>query len=223
MRKYSKRLFIAAGLILLLSISSLVSTLYVGSNKKSALSERKADHYGSFSTQSEDILFIGDDVTAEAPLLDMFPSRPIRNRGIVGDLSHDILARSADLAYNKPAIVFLNFGANDIRLRVPIKQIVANYREVISLFSSLSPTTEIVITATLPLNEFSRTAAESLNKELKKIAELRSLNYIDLPAQLLDESGHFIPGAADKSMHLLGPSYKTWQQLINSLVLEKQS
>lgn len=220
MRKYSKRLLFATSTVLLLVISSFVSTIYVGSNGKGALSERKADHYNMFSIRPQDILFIGDDITAEAPLHDMFPDVPVRNRGIIGDLSSDILLRSSVLAKNKPAIIFINFGANDLRLRVPLKQIIANYRETISLFSSLSPNSQIVISATLPLGKFNKTATDSLNKALKKIAEKRKLDFIDLPKLLQTESGQFKAGMTDKSMHLLGPAYVLWQQEINAQILQ---
>lgn len=218
MRKYNKRLLITVGSILLLAVSSFVSTLYVGSNKKSAVSERMSDHYKTFSTLSSDILFVGDDVTAEAPLYDMFPNIHLRNRGISGDLSREILIRSPELAKNKPEIIFLNFGANDLKARVPLSQVIANYREVISLFNSLSPESQIVISATLPLNEFSKTAVLSLNKELKKIAEKRQLVFINLPELLHNEEGYFITGMSDKNMRLLGPAYQLWQQEINTLV-----
>lgn len=204
---------ISASLLLVLAASAISVTFYDRSKSGSA-DERLSSQHEVLGINTGDSVFIGDDLTAEGLWNELFPRSRIRNRGINGQSTSDLLLRIVPLSQGKPARIFLNTGANDAMQKINIEHTLANYRELINLILAFSPNTSIIVSSALPLSEEDAEQILALNEQLKQMAEKHRLKYVDLASAVLNDNGEFLPEMADSRLRLLGPAYTRWQALL---------
>ena len=82
------------------------------------------------------IVLLGDSLTEVGPWPELLHGNRIRNRGIRGDTTVDLLRRLEDVISIEPKTVALLIGINDLKARVPLDQIEANYAKIIDRLQS---------------------------------------------------------------------------------------
>src|SRR5690348_4269946 len=100
-----------------------------------------------------DIVFVGNSLTDRFPLREMFPNIPVRNKGISGNTSQDILNRIDSIADAKPRKIFLDVGINDILRNQSVDTLFINYKRIVETIKSKSPDTKIYIQSLLPVGK----------------------------------------------------------------------
>lgn len=210
----SRKLLVIAALLLLV-LSSVISTIFFDSSKEGSLGQRLDSQHSVIGVQTNDVLFVGDDLIAEGLWTELIPAYSARNRGLNGETSSQLIQRVVPLAAAKPRQIYLNVGANDVLNQVPQDRILSNYRELLNLINAFSPDTEIFIMSALPLSPDNISAIENLNLELAQLASHSSAVFINLAQAMLNEEGRYKPGLADHRMRLLGQGYELWRELIN--------
>ena len=76
--------------------------------------ERRESFFATNPVQPGDVVFLGDSLTDEARWEELFAGLAVRNRGVPGDTTADVLARLEPIARAEPAQVFLMIGTNDL-------------------------------------------------------------------------------------------------------------
>ncbi|MFK8018359.1 MAG: GDSL-type esterase/lipase family protein [Pseudomonadales bacterium] len=208
------RWLLVATALFLLVVSSIVSTIFFDNSKEGSQGQRLHSQHAILGAKPEDVLFVGDDLVAEGLWTELLPDRNVRNRGLNGQTTSELIRRIVPLVSAKPRQLYLSIGANDLANQVEVAVIMANYRELINLIKAFSPDTRIVVMTALPLTPQSYPGIESLNEELKVLAETHTLDFVDTASALLSQTGEYRPGLADRRMRLLGDGYALWRELL---------
>jgi len=169
----------------------------------------------SMPIKDSDIVFIGNSLTEAFPLEQMFPSEPVRNRGVSGNKSKDVLKRITPIAKAKPQKIFLDVGINDILRNVSLDTLFINYKSIIKIIQSNSPTSKIYIQSLLPVgNKYQsfRPKINAFNDTLQTFCKSNSITFINLFP--LFYKGGLDPYYSTDSLHLNRSAYEVWRNAI---------
>jgi hypothetical protein len=176
---------------------------------------RRISAFETFPVVPGDIVFLGDSITEGGAWDEMFVGRPVRNRGIGGDTSAGVLARTAAIARAKPAKVFLMIGTNDLFVGASPQEIAANVAAILARIARESAGTQLYLQSVLPRAASYRAEVEALNTRLEAVAREQSATWIDLYPTFLDPAtGAIRISLSNDELHLLGPGYALWRQAI---------
>ena len=118
-----------------------------------------------------------------------------------------------------PSIVFIQVGSNDLKDNRSIEDITNDYKKIIDNIKDNRPYAKIVINSLLPINkdndDFDSDRVNDsysddvvkLNSELKKLADDKNIDYIDL-YNVLSEDNKLIDDYTDNGIDLNDEGYK---------------
>lgn len=181
------------------------------------------DQFRSYADSAEDVIFLGNSITAYTNWNELLRLPQARNRGISGDTTYGILERLDEITEGKPAKVFILIGINDISRNVPAKLILKNCEKILNCIKSGSPETKIYFQTILPVNNtFTRyknhynkdDIIHSVNEGLKIIAEREKITLIDLHPYFLDKDNRLDKKYTEEGLHLNAEGYKLWAELL---------
>lgn len=187
--------------------------------------ETRKDSFYKDTHSMNEIIFLGNSLTEGFDLPRYFRGSNIKNRGIGGDRTTDILNRLDEITTAKPRLVLLMVGINDLHFYTQ-EQIINNYERIIQIIQKESPDTRIIVQSVLPVAEFYNAQlnqqVETLNQQLEPLAENHQLRYIDLypfftqhepMAELYQPDG----------VHLAQPGYQLWAGILKEQVFAQLS
>ena len=183
----------------------------------------QVEQFRSYPNSPNDIILLGNSLTAYTNWNELLGIPNARNRGISGDTTFGILERIDEITEGKPAKIFILIGINDISRNVPSELILRNYRKIISYITRNSPATELFIQTLLPVNNtFDRyknhynkdEEIAEVNKGLKKLAKKEGITLIDLHPHFLDEYDRLDPLYTEEGLHLNAIGYQMWSKLL---------
>jgi lysophospholipase L1-like esterase len=188
------------------------------------------DVYQNCPNDSNEILFVGNSLTYSFNVSEYYPGKPVKNRGIRGDLTSDVLFRLSEIMESKPAKIFLLIGINDILNGVQYQQITENIGKIVGEICTSSPKTKIYIQSLLPVageasyeflgdKDLANQRIEEVNGFLKEICRQRRLEYIDLYSRFL-KNNELDQTYSWDGLHINGKGYDLWSELIKSKVAE---
>ncbi|HVE60837.1 MAG TPA: GDSL-type esterase/lipase family protein, partial [Chitinophagaceae bacterium] len=111
----------------------------------------KVEQFRSYN-DTNDIIFLGNSITAGTDWSELLKMNNIRNRGISGDITFGIWERLDEITSGKPKKVFILIGINDISRNIPDSFILKNYRGIIERVKKASPATKIYFHTLMPVN-----------------------------------------------------------------------
>ena len=174
----------------------------------------RVSFFDSYPLTSDDVVMLGDSITAGGEWNELFPHLQMKNRGIGGDTTTGVLARLQQIIDARPAAVFLKIGTNDLD-RVPERQVsYQQYRDIVSRIKAGSPATDIYLQSLLPRAADMREDVEAYNLEIQAIASDLGVTYIDLYPAFLAGDGSIRDELTYDELHLTGAGYKLWQSLL---------
>ena len=175
----------------------------------------RGDLFQNFALTKSDIVFLGDSITYGAPLEEMFPDLPVRNRGVSGDTTTQILARLDAVIAGQPKAVFLKIGTNDLT-HGPVnrEESYQQYQEILARLKVESPDTQVFVQSVLPRAEDYREEVLAFNREIKRLAEEMGVTYINLYHNFLSADGSIENNLTRDELHLNGMGYKKWRDLL---------
>lgn len=182
------------------------------------MTQEAVSFFAAYPVEDGDIVFVGDSITAGAQWNEMFPQHPVRNRGIGGDRTDDILRRFDQLVVGPPEKIFLKIGTNDLGTGVDEAVIVENYAEILDRFARGAPSAQIHVQSLLPREAGYRLQVERLNASLAALAAERDFVFVDLYPSFLDEDGSIRDELSPDELHLSGAGYRLWQQQLTPFV-----
>lgn len=183
----------------------------------------KVDQFRGYPDSREDIIFLGNSITAGVYWDELLESEQAKNRGISGDTTFGILERLDEVTEGQPSKIFILIGINDIARNYPDSLIVQNHKKIIGRIKKESPETEIYLQTILPVNNtFDRYPnhynkdehIQEVNRELKKIASQEKINLIDLHPHFLDQKGRLDEKFTEEGLHLNAAAYRHWKNIL---------
>lgn len=176
--------------------------------------------YCKMPIDTTDIVFIGTSITEGFPVYELFPNKPVKNRGISGNWSWQIVARLPQIVAAQPRKIFLEMGVNDLIYKVSVDSILINYKKAIELVKTGSPNTELYINSLTPTtytNSALNPAIIQVNERLQQLCKQYSITYINLyrymvRGQALD------PSLTVDGLHYNAKAYLLWRQQINPFI-----
>lgn len=167
--------------------------------------------FETYPNSANDIIFLGNSITARAHWNELLELPTAKNRGISGDTTFGVLERLHEVTEGRPAKIFLLIGINDISRDFPNQQILANYREIISRIQKASPKTKIYIETILPVNKtfgvYNRHYNKDenilyINENLRVMAAEMNVRLIDIYPEFLDDQNRLDTQYTDEGLHL---------------------
>lgn len=171
------------------------------------------------SVTKESTVMLGDSMILYNEWTEEFPNVPILNRGISGDTTFGLLKRLDNITSGKPKRIILMIGVNDIAKGFAEEQTLKNYEKILSSIEEKSPSTKIIMTSVLPVNNelygnrVHNSQVVSLNEGLKKLASNHKSPMVNIHDQFLKDD-HMDSQYTSDGLHLNGKGYGIW---INAL------
>ncbi|TDD96153.1 GDSL-type esterase/lipase family protein [Flavobacterium cellulosilyticum] len=166
------------------------------------------------------IYFVGDSDTEAFELNEFLQNKDVRNRGIWGDVSSNIIKRLDNIIRQRPKKIFLMIGQNDICSGRSIDTIIANVEQFIKISKASLPDVELYIESALPSNEPILHSKEKTIDRLKKLnagykilAKKHDVTYIDLFHHFIEDNEIKKEYSFDGS-HLNGKGYLLLAKLL---------
>ena len=165
------------------------------------------------------IIFLGDSITEYGQWEEFTQNPKVRNRGIAGDTTPNLLKRLSAITKSQPAKIFLMIGVNDF-LFFDRHQIIKNYAQIVQRIKKESPNSEIYVQSILPVNptirriQVDNQEVRLLNEDIKALAVKEQLTYIDLHSLLTDEVGNLDKQHTRDGIHLNVGAYTIWKELV---------
>lgn len=108
--------------------------------------------YASLRIEATDTVLVGDSLVDFGEWHELLGSRRVKNRGIGGDTTKDVLRRIVPIAQGKPANVIVWCGINDLQRGLPRAETLANYTRIVRHALDASDKTRVWLLPALPVN-----------------------------------------------------------------------
>ena len=184
---------------------------FVQSNVLDPLYERQVSVFESFPVEAGDVVFVGDTLVAAAPLEEMFPGLPVKNRGIVGDTSKGILERIETIAMADPAAVALMVGTFDVLGGVPRRETIARVEAILDGLDEGASGLEGGRAFRAAARHRGGGKRRTPNAGYADLAAARDLAFIDLASDYRGANGAIAPRFSNDGLHLNGAGYEKWR------------
>lgn len=183
----------------------------------------KVGQFKSFPNSTNDIIFLGNSITAGVDWNELLQMSNVRNRGISGDITFGVLQRLEEVTEGKPSKVFILIGINDISRNIPDTIILDNYKKIIRSIKKATPRTKIYFQTLLPVNNEFTQFKNHYNKDehiafvnagLKKLGAQEGITIIDLNPHFQDANGKLDKKFTQDGLHLNAEGYKVWASIL---------
>jgi lysophospholipase L1-like esterase len=173
----------------------------------------------------DDIVFLGNSLIENGSWSQYFPRHKIVNRGIGGDQALGIYDRLYQILPGCPQKIFLQTGANDVSHHLPVDTIVGRVAQVIDAILRESPTTQLYLQGSLPIDEsfnrYPNLAGKTaifllLDQRLALLAASRNIPFIPLFRLFTPQEGGdtLRKDLTTDGLHLNQRGYDIWAKAI---------
>ena len=220
-----KRTFLSALCALLLGFQAQAQTTAAkwDSTYRPAAYELKVAQFKSYPNAANDIVFLGNSITANTDWAELLGMANVKNRGISGDITFGVLERLDEVIEGKPAKVFILIGINDISRNIPDHVITANHRKMVARIKAGSPKTKIYFQTLMPVNNTFDKFKNHYNKDehiaavnqgIKDLAKKEKIEVIDLHPHFLDSDKRLVKEYTHDGLHLTVAGYQKWTDVL---------
>lgn len=184
---------------------------------------QRAALFDSLGVDSADIVFLGNSLTNGGEWDELLGMPNAVNRGISGDTTEGIADRLGSITRGKPAKIFLMAGVNDVSHDIPADSVAQSVLALIERIHAESPSTKVYLQSLLPINNsFGRyrkmagkeQTIRDINALLEPMAARRGITWINLHPHFCDEDGNLRTDLTNDGLHLLGPGYRIWREIV---------
>ena len=209
-------IFIAIVLFLLIKIGSPRYLFYLIKNRGQgivSLKNHRTSHLNTLQMTDNQIVMLGNSITAECEWSELLQNKSILNRGIIGDGTFDILDRLTPIIQAKPKKIFLLIGVNDLLFH-PLSIIGENYEKIVQRIKTETPETELYLESVLPIhnglrrNGLKNADIYALNVQIFELSNKYAATYIDLASKLKNRGGGLQEELSLDGIHLNGKGYQ---------------
>ena len=185
-----------------------------------------------------DVYFIGDSITRRWGATDYpellahwtknFFGWNAANFGWGADRTEHILWRleHGELDGVNPKVIVVLAGTNNVGAEpggpAKVADITRGIEAIVAACRRKAPSAAIVLTAIFPRNDNTAVMPEidQINRNLAKLADGRSVRYLDVNGQLADESGRLRDGMMHDGLHPTVQGYQVWADGLKPILTE---
>ncbi len=216
-------------LFLALAVAVLAGAGTVCAEQRSELYGQRATLFEMLGTDSTDIVFLGNSLIHGGNWAELLDNPNVVNRGINGDTADGINDRLECVVSGKPAKIFLICGANDVSHDLDADSIANAVIGLADRITSESPSTKLYVMSLLPINNsfnrYRRLAGKEqvirdTNTALAALCAERGITWINLYPSFADTDGNLRADLTNDGLHLLGPGYQIWTEIVKPYVEE---
>ena len=182
-----------------------------------AIQDQRRSQYAELPIRPGDIVLLGDSLTEGGCWSEWFPGLPVRNRGISGDTVAGAAVRLEQLV-DHPAQVVLLIGTNDVTAGVRDAQILDGVESIVRGIRERSPATAVAVQGLAPRTPALTARLRRLNVGYRAIAGRHGAIYLDLWPALATGAGTLRPEFTNDGLHLLGPGYRAWADVLRPVL-----
>lgn len=184
---------------------------------------QRASLFDALPVDSTDIIMLGDSQTNGCEWHELLGKANVKNRGISSDVMQGVCDRMQPLVEGQPAKIFLLIGVNDVSHDLGVDSIVDSYAHLVDMMRETMPNTQLYVQSMLPINisygmykgmTGRDQEIRDINARLKPIVEAKGCTWIDLCSALSDDEGHLKAEYTNDGLHLMGPAYLRWRDVI---------
>lgn len=168
-----------------------------------------------------DIVFYGDSLIYYGDFALAFPDKVVCNLGLRGDTICGMINRIEQVQVLEPKQIFVMAGINDVNC-VNVNKFGILYSRLIDVIVQVVPQCSVIVQNMLPVNALeycvscNNTQIDICNKMIRKIAEERSLFFLDINS-LYKEDGQLPSFMSYDGIHLRYEAYFRWYELLREL------
>jgi len=179
------------------------------------------------------LLFLGDSITQawetkgeiDAIWQKYYVPRRALNAGISGDRTQNVLWRlqNGNIDGIKPKLAVLMIGTNNSADNTS-EQIAEGIKAIVAVLREKLPDTKILLLAIFPrgpdADEPRRKGCRGVNEIIQKLADDKSLFYLDIGKNFLQEDGELTKEIMPDFLHLSPKGYQIWADAMEAKVAE---
>lgn len=214
------------------SILSLVLALALAvpaQAQRSELYGQRSTLFSELGVNNNTIVFFGNSLTHGCEWHELLNNPNVVNRGINGDTVDGLMERLASVTDGSPAKIFLLIGANDVSHDLTADSIATAIEELVTEIQVKAPATKLYLQSLLPINNsFNRyrlmagkeQTIRDINALLEPMAARHGITYINIHDAFCDEDGNLRADLTNDGLHILGPGYIIWREILLPYVNE---
>lgn len=197
--------------------------------KYTELYYQRASLFDVLPVDSNSIVMLGNSLTHGCEWHELFGMPNVLNRGINGDIVQGIRERVEPIVKGHPKKIFLLSGVNDVSHDLTADSIVEALGSLISYIREQTPETKLYVESLLPINNsFKRyknvfgkeQVIRDINAKLEDVVKNNGATWINVNPAFCDEEGNLRSDLTNDGLHLLGPGYLMWRDLLLPYILE---
>lgn len=184
---------------------------------------QRASLFDTLGTNPSSIVMLGNSLTHGCEWHELLGNPNVVNRGINGDIAEGIDLRLDGILRGRPAKIFLLCGVNDVSHDLSADSIASAVEAIVGRIQRESPTTKVYLQSLLPINNSFRRYKRIFGKEqtirdinalLEAYAAKNDITWINLYPAFADEKGNLRSDLTNDGLHLLGPGYIIWREIL---------
>lgn len=184
---------------------------------------QRASLFDTLGTNPSSIVMLGNSLTHGCEWHELLGNPNVVNRGINGDIAEGIDLRLDGILRGRPAKIFLLCGVNDVSHDLSADSIASAVEAIVGRIKRESPTTKVYLQSLLPINNsFGRykrifgkeQTIRDINALLEAYAAKNDISWINLYPAFADEKGNLRSDLTNDGLHLLGPGYIIWREIL---------
>ena len=210
-------------------ITLFVLTISAFAEKHTEFYYQRASLFELLPIDSTDIVFLGNSLTNGCEWHELLGIPNVKNRGISGDIVQGVDERLTPVTNGHPAKIFFLTGVNDLSHDVPADSVATAILNVVDRIHAESPETKVYVQSLLPINNafgrYKKVVGKEqdiidINSTLAKECANHGATWINLYPSFADENGNLREDLTNDGLHLLGPGYLIWRDIVLPYVLE---
>ncbi|WP_314147653.1 SGNH/GDSL hydrolase family protein [uncultured Leifsonia sp.] len=156
------------------------------------------------------LALVGDSLTQGGDWESLLPGEDVRNFGVAGDTTDDVIARLWDVIESRPATVALLVGTNDLAWRRSVEHVVRNVETMLVTLRKELPEGRILAQSVLPRGREFGDQIRDINRHLWQFAPTVHAGWLDLWPALALPDGELNPAFTEDRLHLNEAGYRAW-------------
>jgi lysophospholipase L1-like esterase len=159
---------------------------------------------------SQSVVFVGDGLTAGGRWKEWLPEYEVRNLGVGGSSTQEVVASLDEIVASAPDAVVLQVGTNDLGWRRSDEYIVRNLETIICNLRKRLPVARILVVSVLPREREHGDVLRSVNRHLRQFAPTQHAQFLDLWPTMAEPDGELVPTFTSDRLHLTDEGYAAW-------------
>jgi len=172
--------------------------------------ENNHEHAHDAHDERDTLAFLGDSLTAGGHWDEWFPDLNVKNLGVSGSTTDDLIAQIDDVVALRPDEIVMLIGTNDLGTRQTVEHLVRNIESACVRLRKELPGARMLVQSVLPRGREYARRIQDANIHLRQFSSTVRAQFLDLWPAMALEDGELNPEFSDDRLHLTNAGYEAW-------------